>query len=315
VNAAVASIVNILYCLIGTVVPAMLFYFFCIYWLQDYNSNKFRDQMDGVLTSFVVESVDLIPPFRLNNNIVLTHTEYASNDPIIIIQIAPHSLHILAKQRLQKIIQFPTTICDAKIYAHNNAHHCAIICLLENGDLVRISLRDKKKKRKKHKHEDAPSNGSSKRKLSDDSTPTKRKKTTHSSSQLSLFDEDNMALDEERLQSTLVENFTTAEAFEYTEENEVSTIDVKAKLDRYLLVNIPQVTKQARISLVSQIIPSENAEDALAVLVSMGDGSLELITGVDGKASKKKKKKSAGCVRAVVQTGIKLTEPTCLCGK
>lgn len=240
--------------------------------------------------------IDIPPPIRFERNIFLSHLDPSSdaNDCIIISRISFQTLHVVAKKKLQKIILFPSAICDATIYTHSSCHHCIIVCLLENGDLYRISLRDKKKKKREKLMRNG--NGSMKHQMNIEEEPmTKKKKISQSSSQLSLFDEENMALDEEHLHSTLVENFTTTESLDYLNEGDVNVIDVSKKRDRYFITQIEG--KCFCISLLStkemSVRESNNIEESMSLIVAKTGGALDLVNGIDQISNKKKLKSKA----------------------
>jgi hypothetical protein len=253
----------------------------------------------------MTDIIHLSQPERLaHTNTVLSHSDEDS-DTLQIVQTTSTTLTVISKQNVLKIFQLPAPICSTTVYRLHNSRHCVIVCLLCDGNLLRLSMRDSKKKNKKNKENNIDQNSnSSKRKRDEDEVPTKRKKTNHSS-QLSLFEDFST---DDCLQSSLVQNFTTNEG---NEEEDTIHVDVKSKMDRYLLLNIPIGGESATIAMTTISKSTDSAEDTLAVLVTNEDGSMLIVTGIE----ENKRKKKSTCSHSSVNVQVKLSHPTCLCSK
>src|SRR3989338_1747066 len=159
----------------------------------------------------MTELVCLSQPERsIQPNTLLSHSDDNSTT-LQIVQTTLTTLHVTTKQNIKKVFQLPSPICSTTVYRLHNSRHCVIVCLLRDGNLLRLSMRDSKKKKKKNKENNHDQNSnSSKRKRDDGEAPVKRKKTNHSS-QLSLFEDFST---DDCLESSLVQNFTTNEGNE-----------------------------------------------------------------------------------------------------
>lgn len=251
----------------------------------------------------MTDIIYLSQPERLvHTNTLLSHIDDDPNT-LQIVQTTSTTLVVISRQSVLKVFQLPTPICSTTVYRLHNSRHCVIVCLLRDGNLLRLSMRDSKKKNKKNKENNVDQNSNStKRKRDEDEVPTKRKKTNHSS-QLSLFEDFST---DDCLQSSLVQNFTTNEG---NEEEDTVYVDVKSKMDRYLLLNIPVGGESATIAMTTISKSTDSAEDTLAVLVTNENGSMTIVTGIE----ENKRKKKSTCSHSPVNVQVKLSHPTCLC--